>query len=123
VWSNRQSQGKARWFQRLTEFSGGTGGDSFVSSLPNREETGAFPVVDVGDNRVTFAGQLAPGQSAHFIVFVATDTNAPHLLTLRQIAIPSAASAPAMQNWALAVLMTLLVGLASLRLRSARRES
>jgi hypothetical protein len=53
------------------------------------------------------------------VVFVNTGTIGPHLITLRQIAIPSAAAAPMMGAWSLAILMGLLVGVATFRLRTA----
>jgi hypothetical protein len=90
---------------------------SFLPALNNREETGAFPNVAVGDDEAVFTGSLNPGGTARFVVFVRSDTAGPHTVTLRQIAVASAAPAPALSTLSLVVLVVVLGGLAALRLR------
>jgi len=92
-------------------------GLSFVASLNNREDTGAFPNVLVEEDRIFFTGALAVGGTARFVVFVNTQVDEPHTVTLRQVAIGTSAPAPVMGRWSLAVLILLLGGLASLKLR------
>ena len=101
------------------DFVPSTGGDglSFISSLNNREETGAFPNVNVDEDRVAFGGELVPGDSARFVVFVRTDTAAPHRFTLRQVALASAATAPALHAWGMVALIAALLTLASVKIR------
>lgn len=101
-----------------------TPGDSlsFISSLNNREDTGAFPDVEVDEDRILFTGSSAPGDSPRFIAFVRSNTGSQHTFTLRQVAIGAAAPAPVLNAWALAVLITALVSLASLRIRRLTRQ-
>jgi hypothetical protein len=96
-----------------------TAGDglSFVTSLNNHEETGAFPNVVVEEDRIVFSGFLAPGGTAHFVVFVRTNINVQHTVTLRQLAVATTTAAPALTPWSLGVLAVLLAGFGSVRLR------
>ena len=80
----------------------------FVSTLDNREETGAFPSVLVQEDRIVFTGFLPPGGTARFIVFVGTTTNDEPAVTVRQMATGGAHQAPALDRWSLAVLALLL---------------
>jgi hypothetical protein len=92
------------------DFVPSTTGDnlSFVSSLDNREETGAFPTVLVEEDRILFTGLLRPGGTARFVVFVGTTTNDEPTPTVRQIAVAQAHQAPALGRWPLVVLAVLL---------------
>lgn len=99
-------------------FVASTPGDGlgFFTSLNNREETGAFPQADVGEDRIVFTGALPNGGTARFVVFVSTDIIADHLVTVRQIAIAQPAPAPALTPPALAILAVLLGGFTAFRL-------
>ncbi len=105
-----------------TNFIPSTTGDglSFVSSLNNHEETGAFPTVQVQEDRIVFIGSLPPGGTAEFVVFVTDAINDAPTLTVRQLAtgVPSE-PAPALGPWSLALLVVLLSagGFATLRRR------
>jgi len=99
-------------------------GLSFVSTLTNQETTGAFPNVVVEEDRIVFSGFLAPGATAHFVVFVGSATA--ENFTLRQLAVgrPSAGvSAPTMSRWSLALLAILLAGISARRLGCVRHAS
>jgi len=101
-------------------FTPSTPGDGlgFNDGLNNREETGAFPHVLVGEDRILFSGLLPPGGTARFVVFVDTDIIEDHLVTIRQIAsTASPAGAPLLRPWSLVMLVMLLGGLAVFRLR------
>lgn len=100
-------------------FTPSTTGDGlfFISQQNNHEETGAFPDVTVEEDRVIFSGFLAPGGTAHFIVFVRTNDDTQHTVTLRQSAVGVAAvGAPLLRPWALAVLILVLMFVASTRI-------
>jgi len=90
-------------------------GVSFFTGLSNREETGAFPDAAISEDRITFSGGLANGNTAHFVVFVHTSAVGSHLVTVRQSAIVGA-SAPALTPWWLALVSVLLVAFGGLRL-------
>jgi len=92
-------------------------GLSFVAELDNHEETGAFPNVIVEEDRVVFTGFLPPGGTARFVVFIDTNVDVEHTVTLRQIAAGATRPAPALGPWSLAVSALLLGGLGVLRLR------
>ena len=93
-------------------------GNAFDDALNNREESGAFPSVFVGQDRIVFTGLLPPGGTARFVVFVATTITADHLVTVRQIAAStSPAGAPLLGPWSLGALVLLLGGLAAFQLR------
>jgi hypothetical protein len=92
-------------------------GLSFIAMLNNHETTGAFPNVAVEEDRIVFTGLLAPGGTAHFIVFVRTDAMGGQTITLRQAAFAPSATAPALNPWSLALLAVLLSSFAGLRLR------
>lgn len=89
----------ARWQQFVLELGTTVGGEFFPSTVgdgltfvdtanfPVREETGAFPSVMVEEDRVVFNGQLDDAQSAHFIVFIDSNTMGAHKFTLRQYAV------------------------------------
>lgn len=96
-----------------------TAGDGlgFDDTQNNREESGAFPNAAVGEDRIGFSGLLPPGDTARFVVFVRTDTIPDHLVTIRQIALPVAASVPTLRPFALAALVAALGAVAALRLR------
>jgi hypothetical protein len=96
-----------------------TGGDGlgFDASQNDREESGAFPMVTVSEDRIVFDGALAPGGSAHFVVFVSTNTIGNHLVTIRQLAPEATAPVPVLQPWGLALLIAALAGLAAARLQ------
>jgi hypothetical protein len=96
-------------------------GLGFDASQNNRETTGAFPVADVGEDRIAFRGLLAPGGTAEFVVFVRTDVIPDHLVTIRQVAGTGASPAPVLSPWALIALALALGGVAALRLRRAAR--
>lgn len=101
-------------------FAASTAGDGlgFNAAQNNREETGAFPDVTVAEDVITFRGTLPPGESARFIVFITTNTNGPHLLTVRQSAgAARAVGAPALDRWALVLLSALLAATAWMALR------
>ena len=103
-------------------FVASTSGDGlgFDATADNREETGAFPNVAIAEDRITFTGFLAPGDTAHVVVFVRTATVADHLVTIRQLAQgPATAGAPTLQSWGLVALVGALGVLASRRLRRA----
>jgi hypothetical protein len=105
-------------------FVASTAGDglNFDAGQNNREETGAFPTAIVEEDRITFSGFLPPGATARFIVFVETDEDDPHVLTVRQDAEAVAvAGAPAVQPWALGGLAAALAIIATLRLRRRTR--
>ena len=116
------------WVQFILELGTGSGG-SFVPSAPSdglgfvptndtREETGAFPNLLLSEDRIVFTGFLANGGTARFIVFISTDTQTEHTITLRQTALNrQAAAAPALHPSALALLALLLGCLAFLQLR------
>ena len=121
------------WKSFVLQLGSGVG-DGFAPSPPgdglnfdagenNREESGAFPTALVEEDRITFSGFLPPGATARFIVFVETDTDAPHLVTVRQIAsVTQVAGAPTLQPWALASLALLLAAISCLRLRRVARQ-
>jgi hypothetical protein len=88
----------------------------FVQNYNNREETGAFPDVNVQGNRIVFTGRLAPGNTAHFIVFAQSATNREHVITLRQRALCLEA-VPVIEPWALVVLVLSLAAIAIARQR------
>jgi hypothetical protein len=90
----------------------------FVQALNNREETGAFPGVQVQGSRIVFSGALPPGGTANFIAFAQTATNATHTITLRQRAL-CPEPVPAMETWALSILVLMLGASAACRLRRA----
>jgi hypothetical protein len=92
-------------------------GLSFVAALNNHEETGAFPNVVVEEDRIIFTGSLPPGATAHFVVFVRTNVNVQHTVTLRQLAIATTTATPVLTPWSLGVLAALLCGLGGFRLR------
>ena len=73
----------------------------------------------VEEDRITFSGLLAPGASAHFVVFVHTAEIGDHLVTVRQSAIQPSARAPLLSHGSLLGLAALLGVLASWRLRRA----
>jgi hypothetical protein len=100
--------------------SAGGDGLGFSSSDDNREETGAFPEVMIGEDRIVFTGFLAAGGTARFIVFVGTDVPSPHMITVRQKAIVARVAAPAMRPWAAAVAVLLLCLIAGFRSRVTR---
>ncbi len=108
-----------------SSFVRSTQGDglAFFTGLSNREETGAFPNAAVHEDRIEFTGALPQGGTARFVVFVHTSTIEDHLVTVRQIAVGAASSAPALSPWALAVLAVLLGGLAGFRLRRVNRSA
>lgn len=91
---------------------------SFLDGFNNREETGAFPSVNVTANRIIFTGTLPPGGTANFIVFARSDTNGPHTITVRERAL-CLEPVPAMKPWALILLVFMLTGIVALRLRNA----
>jgi hypothetical protein len=106
------------------DFVPSTPGDGlfFVTSLNNREETGAFPTAVVEEDRIVFSGLLPPGGTARFVVFVGTTTNDEPTVTLRQIATAQAQqAAPALDRWFLAVLAALLSAAGWLTLRRPAR--
>lgn len=88
----------------------------FVAQLANQETTGAFPDVVVEEDRIVFSGFLAPGGTAHFVVFVSTAVNDEHTVTLRQSAVRTVPiGAPLLGPGALALLVGLLFVVGSLR--------
>jgi hypothetical protein len=87
----------------------------FVPQLPNREESGAFPDLVVEEDRLVFRGFLAPGGTAHFIVFVNTNAAGEPTVTLRQFAVSRAVGAPLLGPWVLAFLVVLLPLVGALR--------
>ncbi|MBI3782315.1 MAG: hypothetical protein HY270_02825 [Deltaproteobacteria bacterium] len=91
----------------------------FVTTLDNRETTGAFPNADVQEDHILFSGMLLPGSAAHFIVFVGTTTNDEPVVTIRQLA-TSRTLAPLLNRWNLAVLAVLLCALAVYRFRALK---
>ena len=95
-----------------------TTGDSmyFVDALNIHEATGAFPSVQVQEDRIVFTGSLPPGGSARFIVFVGTTVDDAPVVTLRQLAVGGQA-APVLDEWALAMLAALLAASGWLTLR------
>ena len=99
-----------------------TAGDGlgFNPSEDNRETTGAFPDLAFGEDRLAFSGMLAPGGSAHFVVFVDTDITTTHNVTIRQIALTGTAPAPLLSPSGLLALTFALAAIAALRLRSSR---
>jgi hypothetical protein len=84
-------------------------GLSFIATFNNHETTGAFPNVVVEEDRIVFTGLLAPGGTAHFVVFVSNIFPPdPAIITLRQLAFAPPSAAPALSPWSLAVLAVLL---------------
>ena len=83
-------------------------GAYFVTTLDNREETGAFPDVAVSEDRLVFTGLLPPGGTARFIVFVGSTIEDRPTVTVRQVAVGAVVSTPAMGQWPLAALVLAL---------------
>lgn len=96
-------------------------GLAFAAAENNREDSGAFPTVEITEDRIRFRGLLPPGESARFVVFVQSNTTADHLVTLRQRAPQTAAArAPVLGGGALGALAG---GLAMLGMRRLRRRA
>lgn len=96
-------------------------GAYFVTTLDNREETGAFPNVAVSEDRLVFAGFLPPGGTARFIVFAGSTIADAPTVTVRQVAVGAGVPAPAMRPWPLAALAVALAGVGWLTSRRLAR--
>jgi len=90
--------------------SDGIGFDEFSN---NRDDSGAFANVFVEEDRIQFAGFLAEGDMARFVVFITTNTQAAHRITLRQRALPGPVAVPALNHVGLIVMVLMLLLLGS----------